>query len=290
MNSVELRPCECGCGHKKWHISKSLLIEKYKNEKKNQYEIARELGVTQYAISARMRDYNIVTQPKYKKMSELMKLKAKRVDINVFSRIGRDVAWFLGWVVSDGHISQNSLTFHISKKDDEILKKFKAFLKYRGNIYYYNSKLKEKLYKMATLKINDTKLLVKLQSLGIFPKNKNTYPPIINVSNEDANRSFIRGLFEGDGSIIILKNGSPIFEIVGTRELMSSIQQKLISYLGLKTTKLTVNRNLRNHVLLRYSGKKQVVKILDWLYYGSYKPTRLDRKYNTYINLKEVAN
>jgi len=272
-------------GQLKFMIPKNIIEEKYFKELKSQYNIAKELGVTQYAISARMKEYEMKTFPKHLKMVNLNKQKAKKVDLNVFNEMNKNVAWLLGWIVSDGSISSRCLTFHISEKDEEILHKFKKLLKYEGKIYHYNSKLNGKIYKVVTLKINDKKLISKLKEFGIKPKNKTIYPVIINKENEEINKNFIRGIFEGDGSIIKKKDGGIIFEIVGTRELLQFIQTKLIAYLNLNKTKLTKNKKLNNHYLLRYGGKKTPLRILSWLY-QNYGNLKLKRKYEKFLEIK----
>ncbi len=274
-------------GCKKWHIPKELLVALYINENKSQYEIAKELCVAQYVVSARMREYKIKTRPKYNKMVEILKNKQAKLDLKLFDNLDDKVAWFLGWLVSDGHISTNCVVFRLSKKDFEVLQKFRNLLNYTGKLYESVSILNGKSYDIVSLKINNLDLIRKIRDIGITPKNKKIYPNLIWGSNENINKHFIRGIFEGDGSLIFQTNGQIMFEIVGTKELMSSIQEKLISYLELNKTKLTQNKKLKNHFLLRYGGKFQTLRILEWLYNGSEDSYRLDRKFQRYLQLKE---
>jgi len=72
------------------------------------------------------------------------------------------------------------------------------------------------------------------------------------------------------------------FQIVGTKELLLPIQHILIKYIGVRKNKLTNNIKGKNHYALRYNGKIQSMKIMDWLY--EHKPEwYMDRKYNSYL-------
>ena len=131
-----------------------------------------------------------------------------------------------------------------------------------------------------------------MKQFGIVPNKTKilSYPKIIEeLDNEKISRFFIQGAFEGDGSIMYdTKQKSPCFQLVGTREFLSGVQRELIKYLKLGKTKLTHNSKLSNHYALRYRGKFQAPKIMDWLYNNaSYK---LERKCVHYMKIKEMIS
>jgi hypothetical protein len=78
-----------------------------------------------------------------------------------------------------------------------------------------------------------------------------------------------------------------MFQIVGTKQILRQIQENLIHYVGLSRTKLTKYQRSKNHYALRYSGRLQVVRIMDWLYSGS--QWHLNRKYQKYLDVKSIA-
>ena len=197
-------------------------------------------------------------------------------------------------MASDGYINKcgNAFRFGItvSKKDQDIIDKLKKLLKYEGKAYAIKTKLEKtgKEYDEIILKVTSNKIVQRLSEFGLGTnKTKRlSFPTIVsNSENEEIIKAFIQGFFEGDGSILFdEKQKSPCFQIVGTKEMLKEIQHKLINYLCIGKTKLTKYKRSDNHFALRYRGKFQAIKIMDWLY--SNPENYLDRKYNKYLEIK----
>ncbi|MBI2654866.1 hypothetical protein HYX06_00380 [Candidatus Woesearchaeota archaeon] len=273
-----------------YDISKKFLVEEYILRKKSQDQIAKSLGVSQWVISQRLRKYKIPIRDKTYKLDA----RKYEVNMNFFDDINQNNAWVLGWILSDGFINKtkNSHSFglKLSRKDIEVLTKIKNLLGYTGKIFINKDFLKRtnKYYEQSLLKISSKYLVRRLENLGVTESKtkKELFPEIIKVSdNEEIVRSFIKGFFEGDGSIIYKKN-SLLFQIVGTKEILLDIQYFLIKYLNLNMVKLTQNIKNENHWALRYRGNRQALRIFDWLYRDSI--LHLDRKYKKYLDIKEI--
>jgi hypothetical protein len=278
----------------KYVISKTLIEEEYFKNYKSQEEIAKMLGVSQWVISHRMRKYGLKPRKRTWKITE----RRYSVDDNFFEKIDPVRAWVLGWLASDGFVNENgnSSTFglKVSEKDVDIVQKIKRLLKFNGRIYHIENYLKKtgKKYRLVHLKITSKKIVKRLKRFGIT-KNKTKklrFPKAIrDTGDEKIIKAFIQGIFEGDGSILFDKKyKSPCFQIVGTKELLKGIQLQLVKYLGLRKTKLTKNTEKSNHFALRYRGKYQAIKIMDWLYQNP--PQYMDRKYNQYLQIKRRLN
>lgn len=95
---------------------------------------------------------------------------------------------------------------------------------------------------------------------------------------------FIRGYFDGDGSIF-LNRKDYCFSLIGTMEFLSRVQEILIDNCNLTKTKLD-NRfpkrhtNIRN---LRYSGNTQVQRIFNYLYKDA--TIYMTRKFEKFKNI-----
>jgi len=278
----------------KYSISKKLIEREYFNNNKSQEEIAKSLGISQWVISNRMREYGLKPRERTWKIG----MRKYSVDDYFFEEINHENAWVLGWLASDGFVNEdgNSLSFGIkvSKKDSDIIKKIKELLQYNGKTYNVKCKLKKtgKEYEQLHLKITSKKIVSRLREFGIVKNktNKLDFPKLISETNdEEIIKNFIQGVFEGDGSVLFdEKTSSPCFQIVGTKELLSGIQLQLMKHLNLKKTKLTRNVKNSNHFALRYRGRFQAMKIFDWLY--SNPKYFLDRKYNRYLDIKRRLN
>ncbi|OGJ15857.1 hypothetical protein A3K73_01685 [Candidatus Pacearchaeota archaeon RBG_13_36_9] len=278
---------------KKYNIAPELLNEEYLIKRKSQSEIAKLLGVSQWVISQRMRKSNLITRKKTWRLTEQRYCQKYPVNIHFFDVLTPKNAWVLGWISSDGFINKNkeshAFGLKLNKKDIDVLIKIKNLIGYAGPILEYKTFLKKtnKNYSECLLKISNKRIVKRLEELGICSnKSQNERFPIeIKVSdNEALIKNFIKGFFEGDGSIIYTKN-SLLFQIVGTKEILRDIQYFLMRYLMLNKTKLTRNILDKNHWALRYRGNKQTIKIFDWLY--SDNELCLNRKYNKYLQIKE---
>ncbi len=270
-----------------YDIPKPLIVEEYFNKLKSQQEIAKTLGVSQWVISQRMLRYHLKSRERTWKIH----LRTYSLNEYFFENIDENVAWVLGWLATDGYVTKDgSFGLRVNKRDSDVTFKIKQLLGYGGPIYSQKTILKKtnKEYNLVHLKIKSKKIVNKLISFGIIPNKSTTlkFPNAIKRANKEAiMKSFIRGAFEGDGSILFTKKPkSLLFQIVGTKEFLTEIQNYLIKYLKLNRTILTKNKLLSNHFALRYRGNIQALKIFNWLYsdLGYY----LKRKYDTYLTIK----
>lgn len=274
----------------KYNIGKEFIEQRYFAGGKSQQEIASELGMSQWVISQRMKEYGLKTKERTWKLGK----RKYHVNDDFFDELNPTNAWVLGWLASDGsiNINGNGLRFGINVAiiDKDIIQKIKKVLEYNGPVYHVSRTLNKtgKEYNQIILKISSKKIVNRLDDFGIV-KNKTLtigFPRLISESqNEEIIKSFILGVFEGDGSVLFdEKTKSPCFQIVGTKELLEGIQQQLIKYLPLKRTKLTRNTKLSNHFALRYRGRFQAMRIFDWLY--SDANNYLNRKHEKYLEIK----
>lgn len=108
------------------------------------------------------------------------------------------------------------------------------------------------------------------------------------IVGEELARQFIKGVFEGDGSLLLYpKSNRYRFQIVGTIELLTEIQNRLVAYIGLSKTKIHCQNSESNHYLMQYSGCFQVPKIAEWIYKDS--KWHLDRKYKVYRKMVKLC-
>lgn len=273
---------------RKVDVSLTTIKRLYFNEGKSQDEIAKELGVSQWVVCKRLRDAGLKARDRSAAGSHRL------YDRNelALDELTPKTAWVIGWFVSDGFIEtgRDAIGMRVSISDLDILEKLKKFFNYTGPIYFYETKLKKtgKLYKGARLKISSLALVEALGKYGIH-RNKTTrevFPkPILETDNEEIIKNFIKGVFEGDGSVLFDEvSNSLLFQVVGTKELLLSIQRQLMRFLGVGKTKLTRNISTTNHYALRYRGRYNAMQILDWIYKDS--SFHLDRKYNKYLAIK----
>ena len=176
-------------------------------------------------------------------------MKRTPVNDNYFKKINsEDKAYFLGLIATDGTISgdlknqkRRKLTIKLKAEDAHILKKFKKCLKTEKKLYYYGvkyyGKTKTKSNPVYALEINSEKIHSDLTRLGIGEnKTKLLNFPNYKIVPKNLIRHYIRGVFDGDGSI----NQGATSEIgltftSGSKRFLTGLKKEL-SKLGVKNT------------------------------------------------------
>lgn len=111
-----------------------------------------------------------------------------KVNENFFKTWSHEMAWVLGFLITDGTVNQNSIIF--AQKDQRILQVIAKLMDSNATIYEPNGT------RTTSILILNSKTLVKdLESFGIYP-NKSLNVPFPDVPNEYL-PSFIRGIIDG---------------------------------------------------------------------------------------------
>lgn len=161
--------------------------------------------------------------------------RVKNYNENVFDSIDtEEKAYWLGFIYADGYISSDPLNgkshyqfgITLSAKDKEHLEKFAKFIGYSEGV-------KEKIstrtgvdttYKSVKILISSKHLWETLNSYGCTPKKSLTLQfPSENIFKEKSLiRHFIRGYFDGDGTLGIYENKC-LLSVLGTEHFLSEI-------------------------------------------------------------------
>ena len=223
--------------------------------------------------------YRILKRNKTK-MRPLTSYRTYSLDENFFSEIDtEEKAYWLGFTMADGCISDGrTLLVRLSNRDKGHLIKFQKSLK--SNYPYYH----DEETNVTGFSAHSKKMVSDLHKWGVV-ENKTFKTVFLKHESPDIIRYFIRGYFDGDGSISIgskVGNKYANISICGSRSFLLEMQSFMINELGLNKTKLIKEKSICS---LRYGGRVQALKILDWLYKDA--TTYLDRKYQTYLELQE---
>ena len=179
-----------------------------------------------------------------------------------FSKIDtQEKAYWLGFIYADGNISRDRDLFqiHLQRRDNEHLKKIgNIFNKHIYEKDYY--KPNGKKYGYAILSIFNKEVKNSLLKCGIFPnKTKLDDIYIFNKIEDKFIQHFIRGVFDGDGSIseFKLKNGKVNYclNIAGSQNFIKKIKKILINKLGIANTKTS---DIKGCKVIRWSGLEQI--------------------------------
>lgn len=208
---------------------------------------------------------------------------------NFFENIDtEDKAYWLGFFCADGYINNKNknrsykIGISLNNKDINHLEKFKKSIEFTGNIKTYKSSgYSENDY--SRILITSDKLALDLINKGIDSnKTKNLTYPSQDIVPLYLQKHFIRGLIDGDGSIIICKDNNYKISFTGTY----SICQGILNNFNLKN-KVYSYKN-KNCFYITIGGNIQVVNILDDIYNNA--TIYLDRKYQKYKEIKHLNN
>lgn len=252
------------------HEEKSKLFAMFETGKYSGNQLANYFPISQVAIS------NLLRRNGYpaKSASEL-KRKYPIVE-DFFDKINtEEKAYVLGLLYADGwnQTERNSISLGLKETDKEILDKITALIQPTKPLQYVStSNQRQKTgfensqnqYRLVIANKHISQRLVEL-GCGKAKTYTLTFPTEEQVPSHLI-RHFVRGYFDGDGSVSGDKQKQ--FCFVGTIDFLLPLQQILIKELNFSETKLDrrhkdSDNNIRS---LRYCGVNQCITFRDWLY------------------------
>ena len=259
----------------------------YLNKKVNMNNIARNLNVSRRSISRVLQEKSVNTRLKNRYV----------LNENYFNEINTEAkADILGFIYADGFVgNENFNNIVIAVNDLEILEFIVKEIEFTGEIRktkkggFTNSKCG------YSLNFSSRIMADRLRNIGLYP-NKSLTIDSIPIIREELVRHFIRGYFDGDGSILLSHNSSYYksydgiikyvyptynFTILGTKNFLKQI----ISNAEFKYAKI---RNTKTEQIksLNICAKKEFDYIFNYLYLDS--TIKLERKYNKWYEIKSA--
>lgn len=255
------------------------IIDKYVNENISLKELGKQFGCNYGTIRNLLNKNGIVSKgnkrgyPRNELFFNLINTSEK--------------AYWLGFMYADGCVHSTNYEISINITDLEHVEKFKNAIGATNHKIttttkaYGDMKNPKPLYQFS---IKDKQLHNDLIKWGCVPQKSLKLKKIPNIPRDYISH-FIRGFFDGDGSIHYLK-GTDNYRISftnGSSDFLNDIQKELSTNISLG------KENNKNTYQLQIAGKHQVMRILDYLYKDSNENIRLNRKYNTYLKCSEWA-
>lgn len=190
-------------------------------------------------------------------------------------------AYFLGFIFADGCLIDNpkeyryKLNIKIHNKDEDILKKFISLLDSEVKIWRSNHR------EISEIGFSSKKMINDLKKIGLHPNKTYTisYPKI----DENLERHFLRGYFDGDGCIRInedkrdnSKRGD-LRIVGGSVNFIETLNKRMNKLFGVNLNKLYGPKN-KEYKFVGWAGMSDIEKI----YNGFYSETDL------FLNRKKI--
>lgn len=248
-------------------------------------------GMTTYQLADRY-GINQMSVCNYLKRNGVQRHPPKRPNMmndQFFKTLTPESTWVLGWYFSDGNVSKSTNQFSIAvhTNDEALLIKIQRVMGFNTNPIY-----RSKRSQMLQFYANDDTIHANLIVLGCVPNKSLIVRYPVALTEDWQHWAFLRGILEGDGHVSLKTQGNrPGFncEIAsGSLGFLQDIQSLLKVKLDINTS-IIERRNCNSKRLCILGGKEPILRFLDLLYKDCPEHLRLERKYQTYLKMHEVA-
>lgn len=166
----------------------------YENKNLKVKEIGSKLGLSTRCTNSIFKEYNINSRLKNR----------YTLNENYFSKIDTsNKAYILGLIYADGFIGDsNSNNLSITQKDKEVLDFVKEEMNYTGQIRKGNKGGFENSQDLYVINFSNKKICDDLRKLGVYTNKSLTISKIPDI-DKNLKKHFLRGYFDGDGSITL---------------------------------------------------------------------------------------
>ena len=206
---------------------------------------------------------------------------------NFFKSWSPAMAYVLGIIFTDGNLipgskrdstyKSSASRFSVSQKEPELLRKILALMECNAKLYL--SKQRATGNPIYEFHINDEQIYEDLLKLGLTPKKSLTmqFPEV----PSSYVRHFVRGCWDGDGSVFIQGDFVPGASYVsGSRRFVDELVKCLVE-LGLPAAKIYSQKRGRSHSV-RFMGEATCAKLYHVFYDDVPETMYLSRKFERF--------
>lgn len=259
----------------------------YKNKDISMDNIAINLNISDRAVRRVLKEEGINTRLKNRYI----------LDENYFDCIDTEFkAYILGFIYADGFGGDEKFNnIVIAVNDLEILEFIAKEFKFTGNIRKTKKGGFENSKCGYSLNFSSKIMASRLREIGLYPNKSLTIDTLPQIDKKLV-RHFIRGYFDGDGSIVLSHNTSYYkaidgvikyiyptycFMILGTKGFLEEIiKEAEFNYAKIHNTK---SEKIK---CIKINAKKEFNNIFKYLYDNS--TIKLERKYNKWNEIKSA--
>lgn len=212
--------------------------------------------------------------------------KVKKHDVNsaFFQTWSEDMAYVLGFIAADGNICRTGRAhmLQVACDDKDVIEKIKCAMSYKGSIrekYRANGKTS------YSLRISDQIIFKDLENFGVTVRKSLTFTPKRIMKRFI--RHFIRGYFDGDGSVTLRNyNGSNSLRVYfysASLNMAIFLQENMVNILGnsYKAKIVTKLAHQKTKFYVINMGHKASVILFKYMYSGT--GIYMDRKHKRFL-------
>lgn len=234
------------------------------NEGKNLPQIAEILGVGVTTLKRRGLHKLVDTYSFYKNRSFPK-------DYSFFKLIDtEEKAYYLGLLLADGSVDNDGLKLELKSEDDYILEIFKNLISPKSQVKTCTRTRQHKGYTftgtMSRLDISSKDIVNDLKILGIEQNKTYKVQRVPKQIPSNLIHHFIRGLFDGDGSVWINNKTKKLsINFTGEFNLLTEVKSLLLN-IGLNPKVKVIKKPHQTDSYIVYSSQKDIKTFFNWLY------------------------
>lgn len=274
---ISLRDMKSGTQQRRWKgktkPTKERLEELYVNQRLSVHEIGVIFDVSGPCIWDYLNAFGIPRNTTSELNAE--RYHNTRRNDDFFKVWTPEMAWVLGLMFTDGNVNKTMNAAQLTSIDTEMLEQVARLM---------GSKSKPKFHqgRTYTIQIGATTTCEDLVTLGCVPnKSRVMQFPIV---PEDLLSHFVRGLWDGDGSLFTRRREKHGFEgwasyVSGSEAFVVSLRDTIHGILGVIADVKQRQSIYNPYWIITYYNRRDVTTLITWMYQDSSKETRLRRKY-----------
>jgi len=299
-------------------LTSEYLKEEYFHKGRSLEDIAAEHKCSRTAIMKIMGKYGLDRRTQSTARIEAIKkgkfenLSYEDIDEKFFGKWSPEMAWALGLLFTDGHIRGNMIQF--TSIDKNLLEKIRTLFQSLRPIYKRTQSY-DKSKHIYAFAFSHPKTGEDLKKLGLHEKK--SLDMVFPVIPEEYMRHFIRGCWDGDGSIFFEEHklvasyisGSKIFierlveELYkigiykktppyekGRKKILLPIEHKIWSKYPNRRFPLTLHMKNKNAYYIKIQTRENVEKLFHFFYDGVDESIYLSRKYEVFVKGLKLLN
>lgn len=254
-----------------------IIINAYVNEKRGQLYCAKLVNTSTRVVKRVLNKYNIPIRDFAHAAAESNKNRRGKVNDNYFSIENHNMAYIMGFLAADGHIHQkdNGIEIGLSSIDVDFLKQIKKELNIEHEV---KISMTSNGYEQCRLSFSSEQIKKDLEEYGItYNKTYNLHLP--NLSTE-YKIDFIRGFFDGDGSVSTAGECAIRWQICSaTKDILEEIVKFLYENYQIPKVNIQIQQRKNPLYVIQYSSTA-TRKIFNILY--TENSLYLPRKYEKF--------
>lgn len=259
---------------------KQVIIDRYVNQNMGMRKAGSVFGYSDKIVKKILIEYDIPVKGQGGSSRQRYFLNEKYFNPNNQSH---NSAYILGMLASDGNVSKekNCIYIELQREDKEILEKINNEIQNDREVKDYET---GRGYKNSKLYFFSQKVKDDLSLYNIVPNKTYTNKDFLQNIKKEYYIDFIRGFFDGDGSIY-WDNGTIKWQLSSTsKQTLDHIQQILLDYGINSSFQIQSNNNDVITWRLYFYGLENNKKLYN-LFYSNINTLFMQRKFNKYNDL-----